>query len=342
MTLPNLTPNTTYYVHVIARDLIGNFSQSSNVVVFTTTSGTTTVTTVIHEGFFETGFDNWVDGGSDCARYSGNRSYEGNYSIRIRDNSGVKSSMTSESFDLSSYDYVEFSFEYFAHSMELGEDFFLRFKHNGSWVTIATFESGVDFNGNGFNSATVTLQSSNFNFSTNNKFRLQCDASANNDRIYIDQVVITGYETITNSPASTLEDVPVQMLQKEATSDITFGVDKKTIIDFTSGGKKNVAIEGLSLGDDTNNSQNLIIGMQESPALQFNIYPNPATDVINLKGLKMENVKSVSILDLSGKLLIKHLGGVNQIEVSTLQSGLYLIKTQLNNGERFSKPFIKN
>ena len=45
--------------------------------------------------YFETGWDGWADGGSDCARYSGSRSYEGNYSIYIRDNSGTASAMTS-------------------------------------------------------------------------------------------------------------------------------------------------------------------------------------------------------------------------------------------------------
>ena len=41
---------------------------------------------VLNEGYFETGWDGWVDGGSDSFRYSGTRSYEGNFSIRLRDN----------------------------------------------------------------------------------------------------------------------------------------------------------------------------------------------------------------------------------------------------------------
>ena len=31
-----------------------------------------------------------------------------------------------------------------------------------------------------------------YNFNSNNRFRIRCDASANNDQIYFDQVIITG------------------------------------------------------------------------------------------------------------------------------------------------------
>ncbi|NCO64956.1 MAG: T9SS type A sorting domain-containing protein, partial [Flavobacteriia bacterium] len=37
-----------------------------------------------------------------------------------------------------------------------------------------------------------TLNAAQYNFATNSQFRFQCDASANADLIYIDQVTITG------------------------------------------------------------------------------------------------------------------------------------------------------
>ena len=58
---------------------------------------------ILNEGYFETGLDGWADGGSDCARVSSANSYEGNFSVRIRDNSGVASSMSLSNIDVTPY-----------------------------------------------------------------------------------------------------------------------------------------------------------------------------------------------------------------------------------------------
>ncbi|MBC2843792.1 M43 family zinc metalloprotease [Winogradskyella flava] len=171
---------------------------------------------VLNEGYFESGWDGWSDGGSDCYRYRGSRSYEGQYSIRIRDNSGTASAMTSPSFDLRNYNQVEVEFYFYAYSMENGEDFWLRYYNGSSWTTVATYASGTNFNNNTFYTATVTLDASQYNFAANSQFRFQCDASANADQIYIDQVKITGISsgnTRSNSndltPLRTLDEGPV-------------------------------------------------------------------------------------------------------------------------------------
>jgi bacillolysin len=76
--------------------------------------------------------------------------------------------------------------------MEVGEDFWLRFYNGSTWSTVATYARGTSFNNNTFYVATVTLNASQYNFPTNAQFRFQCDASANDDLVYIDQVTITG------------------------------------------------------------------------------------------------------------------------------------------------------
>jgi hypothetical protein len=149
-------------------------------------------TTTLHEGFFESGWDGWSDGGSDCFRYSGANSYEGTYSIRLRDNSGTASAMTSQSFDLRGYDQVEFKLYFYPNSMENGEDFWIRYYNGSSWSTVATYASGSSFTNGSFYSATVTLNSADVNFAANSQFRVQCDASANADQVYIDQVTVKG------------------------------------------------------------------------------------------------------------------------------------------------------
>lgn len=142
--------------------------------------------------YFETGLDGWIDGGSDCFRYSGGNSWEGSYSIRLRDNSGTASSMTSPALDLTGYSSVDVSFYFYPNSMENGEDFWLRYNDGSGWQTVATYASGSQFTNNSFYTATVTLSASQYNLVNGATFRFQCDASTNADRIYIDEVVITG------------------------------------------------------------------------------------------------------------------------------------------------------
>ncbi|WP_296319330.1 immunoglobulin-like domain-containing protein [Winogradskyella sp.] len=147
---------------------------------------------ILNEGFFETGFDGWIDGGSDCARVNSANSFEGNFSIRIRDNSGVASSMTLSNIDVTSFTSVEVDFYFYVFSMENGEDFWLRFFDGSTWSTVQTWTRGVDIDNNTFYNATVTITPAQYNFAVNSGFRFQNDASGNQDQIFIDQVTITG------------------------------------------------------------------------------------------------------------------------------------------------------
>ncbi|KAB8152281.1 T9SS type A sorting domain-containing protein [Kordia sp. TARA_039_SRF] len=188
------SPNTSYTVaewDELASDTTSNLG-SHTVNGGGSSNGTAGSTTVLHEGFFESGFDGWVDGGGDCARYSGSYSYEGSYAIRLRDDVGTASSMTLNDIDVSSFDTVEIDFYFYANSMESGEDFWVRYHNGSSWQTVRTYASGSDFENGRFYNAKVTLTSTSYNFVSNAKFRFQCDASANADQVYIDQVTITG------------------------------------------------------------------------------------------------------------------------------------------------------
>jgi chitodextrinase/uncharacterized Ntn-hydrolase superfamily protein len=184
-----LDPLTTYSFTVVAKDAAGNESAASNTENVITLSGSSS--TVLHQGFFETGWDGWIDGGSDAFRYSGSRSFEGSYSIRLRDNTN-SSVMTLGTFDVTSYNSIEIEFYFYPNSMENGEDFWVQFHDGSSWNTVAAYARGTHFENNSFYTATVTIDDGVYNFPTNAQFRFRCDASANADRIYIDQVTITG------------------------------------------------------------------------------------------------------------------------------------------------------
>ena len=60
-----------------------------------------------------------------------------------------------------------------------------------------------------------------------------------------------------------------------------------------------------------------------------NIYPNPFTDFIRISDVK--NVVSVSIVDMSGRM-VKTVKPANEINLSSLKSGMYLINLTMKDG----------
>ncbi len=197
--ITGLTASTTYTFAVSAVDDAGNESGTATVSVTTLDEPTGGGSDVLFGSFFETGLDGWQDGGSDCARVRSSASYEGQFSMRLRDNSGTASSMTSSAYNLSGYNSVELEFYFYPNSMENGEDFFVRYNDGSGWQTVATYASGSSFSNGQFYVATVTLDAANFNLGSNARFRFQCDASTNSDQVYIDAITLTGFSASGNS-----------------------------------------------------------------------------------------------------------------------------------------------
>jgi hypothetical protein len=74
-----------------------------------------------------------------------------------------------------------------------------------------------------------------------------------------------------------------------------------------------------ALGSDTNLSEII------------SVYPNPATDVLNIAIPSSVDVKSVSLFDVLGKK--SNVSLVNgQINISDLAVGLYLLNVETTNG----------
>ncbi|MEL6661109.1 MAG: T9SS type A sorting domain-containing protein, partial [Bacteroidota bacterium] len=98
--------------------------------------------------------------------------------------------MTTDQLNLAGFEEVTVDFSYIGVSMETGEDFWLQASVNGgAYQTITTWASGTDFSNNVRENESVVITGS---FTSNIRFRFRCDASANGDRIYIDDVNISG------------------------------------------------------------------------------------------------------------------------------------------------------
>lgn len=140
---------------------------------------------------FESNFGDWNSGGNDCSRvYAPQYANAGNYCVRLQDNTNSTSSMFSDNFNLAGLNNISVSFSFIAVSMEVNEDFFLEVSTNGgsSYSIYKTWISGTDFQNNSRQNVFVPVNGITWTAQT--RFRIRCDASANDDKVYIDDVYI--------------------------------------------------------------------------------------------------------------------------------------------------------
>ncbi|KAA0128731.1 DUF5074 domain-containing protein [Chryseobacterium sp. SN22] len=72
-------------------------------------------------------------------------------------------------------------------------------------------------------------------------------------------------------------------------------------------------------------SSSSVLATAETRKLEFSIYPNPATDILNIK--TREKVLKVSVSDMSGKSVNAPLSS-GQVNVSMLPKGIYMVTVQ--------------
>ncbi|MBX2877404.1 MAG: T9SS type A sorting domain-containing protein, partial [Saprospiraceae bacterium] len=185
------------------------WSGSFNFTTTGCTGGCTYVT--INSNNFNSTWGIWNDGGSDCRRSANDAPYANGGTgrpVRLRDNTS-SSVMTTDNLDLSGYDELTIDFNYLPRLMENGEDFWLQVSSNGgaSYTTVEDWIAGVDFSNNTREFESVVISGP---FTSNTRLRFRCDATANSDYIYIDDVVISGCQS---SGALIQPDVPVGELQ---------------------------------------------------------------------------------------------------------------------------------
>ncbi len=84
------------------------------------------------------------------------------------------------------------------------------------------------------------------------------------------------------------------------------------------------------------------VGIKEQPTINFNVYPNPATDAIQLTGLT-ETVIGHSIMDVSGRMVSESessFSNGNTLDVSKLSRGSYFINIRTEKGSGVRR-FVK-
>jgi len=63
-----------------------------------------------------------------------------------------------------------------------------------------------------------------------------------------------------------------------------------------------------------------------SGAAEFRVYPNPAHETLRISGLREENVTTIELMDVSGRVIGEYPASTKSISVSNLESGMYMLK----------------
>lgn len=78
----------------------------------------------------------------------------------------------------------------------------------------------------------------------------------------------------------------------------------------------------------------------ENTSQEMQLFPNPATDFIQIKHLK--NISKINIYDFNGKLMDAKLTENNKINVSELPAGNYILEVTTKSIQKHIIKFIKN
>lgn len=190
VSLSGLADNTLYHYRVLSSDALGNTATSDDFTFQTPVSAWQVITF----DDFESGMGSYTDGGSDMSRYTGGtHAHQGVAAADIQDNSGTASSFYhTAGYNVTGYTTLEVDFWFKMVSMETNENFWVQYFDGTTWQTVANIVRAGSIANNTFYHQVVTISSGTYNFPTNAKLRFMCDASDNNDDVYIDEIEFRG------------------------------------------------------------------------------------------------------------------------------------------------------
>jgi subtilisin family serine protease len=182
----------SYTVTLTATNAAGSDGETKTGYITVTSGGGTWVT--ITSDNFEAGMGNYTDGGADMSRYTGTtHSHQGAASADVQDNSGTSSSFYhTTTRNVSTYTDMDVSFWFKMVSVEVGENFYVEYYNGTAWQIVGNFVRGTPYLNTTFYNVTVTIPKATYTYPTNARLRFRCDASDNNDDVYIDEIVWRG------------------------------------------------------------------------------------------------------------------------------------------------------
>lgn len=156
---------------------------------------------------------------------------------------------------------------------------------------------------------------------------------------------LDGYSLYVSSTSTAVADFGTTSIHQETAA--TEGVWTTQTVDLSAYlgqtihlGWQHTGNDGVYLLlDDIKVVHNTTASSQQFFTENFNLYPNPTSDVLNISSKNGLEMKEIKITDLSGRI-VRTLNNASTINVSDLSAGTYLIDITTNEGKASSK-FIK-
>lgn len=144
---------------------------------------------------FEAGFVQFTGDGNDGRLYTKTTyAHQGSNAGLIRDNTNSSVIEQVNAIDASALLEVRIEFWYRAESMDNDEDFWLQYWDGSAWLNIEEYEHLVDFQNGEFKQVSLNLDPNVYTLTNSFKIRFRCDASRNSDKVYIDEIRVSGLQ----------------------------------------------------------------------------------------------------------------------------------------------------
>ncbi|MFT6731721.1 MAG: serine protease AprX, partial [Glaciecola sp.] len=81
------------------------------------------------------------------------------------------------------------------------------------------------------------------------------------------------------------------------------------------------------------------LSLQEEDFFEFKVYPNPVTDILNIQIPSVNDITTLRIFDVLGKLVLEQdiTESSRQLDLSSMASGLYIMSFQSGNASKTFK-----
>jgi len=99
--------------------------------------------------------------------------------------------------------------------------------------------------------------------------------------------------------------------------------------------------EGTILSSGQAYYLDLLLSNEEFKTAQTIAYPNPTKDFIYFQNKNLQNINSVDIYSITGKLLLSKTGNLDKLSLQDLSSGIYFLKINFDNNSNQTLKIIK-
>ncbi|MFY7811971.1 MAG: T9SS type A sorting domain-containing protein [Flavobacterium sp.] len=116
-------------------------------------------------------------------------------------------------------------------------------------------------------------------------------------------------------------------------------LNNPSIVPFTLTQNSNLYTFDIYSGNKRLNFENVVLNLENNKLEDFEIFPNPTSDKININTEK--EIKSIKIFHLNGQKVFESFTIVNEIDLKDISNGIYLLKIYDKNDYLFMKKIVK-